>query len=178
MSATDTLTGDCVTSSDQRDDERLAALYNAHVVDVYRYVHRMCLDHAVAEDVTQDVFVALLRESDVDVSVGWLMRSARNRLIDIVRRESSYRDKVRVLTGGTRSSGGDEPGAVVESLSMSESLAKLRPEHRISLMLHYVDGCSVADLAQALGRSYKGAEGLLARARTALRTELELEAER
>ena len=40
-------------------------------------------------------------------------------------------------------------------------------------MLHYVEGWSVTDLADALDRSYKGAEGLLSRARAALRTELE-----
>jgi DNA-directed RNA polymerase specialized sigma24 family protein len=40
-------------------------------------------------------------------------------------------------------------------------------------MLHYVDDASVTELATALGRSYKGAEGLLSRARAALRTELE-----
>ncbi len=175
MGVTNTLTGACVTCSDQRDEEPVRALYDAHVRDVYRYVHHMCLDHSIAEDVTQDVFLALLGEDDVtQISVGWLIRSARNRLVDIVRREANYRDKIRVLTRGVDGMTGDEMGAVVENLRMREALANLRPEHRISLMLHYVDGCSVADLAQSLGRSYKGAEGLLSRARIALRAELEV----
>ncbi len=163
-----------MTCSDHRDDKHVLALYDAHVRDVYRYVHRMCLDHSMAEDVTQDVFVAALREANVVVSVGWLMRSARNRLIDIIRREANYRDKLLVLTRDLNDQAGDESGALIESLRMRNALADLRPDHRISLMLHYVDGCSVAELAQALGRSYRGAEGLLSRARAALRAELEV----
>ncbi|MGI9594559.1 MAG: RNA polymerase sigma factor [Acidimicrobiales bacterium] len=172
MAVTETATGGFVTCGESDDHERVTAMYDAHVRDVYRYVHRMCLDHAVAEDVTQDVFLALLGRSTAEISVGWLMRSARNRLIDIVRREANYRDKLRVLKPRSLESATDEMGTVIEDLRMREALENLRPDHRIVLMLHYVDGSSVAELADALGRSYKGAEGLLSRARAALRAEL------
>lgn len=176
MGVADIVTEGCVSIGDQRTDrwgdQQLEALYDAHVRDVYRYVHRMCLDHAVAEDVTQDVFIAAMRTPQADLTVGWLMRSARNRLIDIMRRDANHREKVRLLSR-SRAAERDDIGHAVESLRLREAMSRLRREHRICLMLHYVDGCSVGELATSLGRSYKGAEGLLSRARTALRTELE-----
>ncbi len=174
MSETETTSGGWVTVDERPDHERIIALYDAHVHEIYRYVHRLCLDRSVAEDVTQDVFVAALRDPSAEITVGWLMRSARNRMIDIVRREANYRDKVRALRRGADEYH-DDVGAVVEHLRMREALGRLRPEHRIVLMLHYVDGASISELATALGRSYKGAEGLMSRARSALKVELEKE---
>ncbi len=146
-------------------------LYDAHVDEVYRYVHRLCLDHALAEDVTQDVFLRAMGRDD-ELTVAWLLRSARNRLIDQVRREATYRDKLRILHPRPTDAS-DEMSGLIDDLRLREGLGRLRPDHRIVLMLHYVDGASVTELAAALGRSYKGAEGLLSRARAALRTELE-----
>ena len=154
------------------DHGHVLSLYDAHGAEVYRYVHRLCLDHAIAEDVTQDVFVTALREPDAVVSVGWLMRSARNRMIDVVRREATHRDKVRLLQRRADRST-EEPWSVVDDLTLRTALQRLRPEHRIVLLLHYVSGVSVAELADELGRTYKGAEGLLSRARAALRADLE-----
>ena len=161
-----------VATKENPDHEHLVALYDTCVHDVYRYVHRLCLDHSVAEDVTQDVFVAAMRNPTVDISPGWLIRSARNRLIDIGRRDANYRDKVRILRPVPKGHD-DDFGAVVEHLGVQDALARLRSEHRIVLMLHYVDDLPVAELATALGRSYKSIEGLLSRARAALRAELE-----
>ncbi len=162
-----------MTAGEGTDHERVLALYDTYASDVYRYVHRLCLDHSIAEDVTQDVFVAALSEPPANISVGWLMRAARNRMIDIVRRQANYREKMRILRRGLNDHAHDDAEAVVEHLRMHEALGRLRTGHRIVLMLHYGDDQSVADLAEALGRSYKGAEALLARARAALRAELE-----
>ena len=77
------------------------ALYDAHVTEVYQYVHRRCRDRAVAEDVTQDVFLSLIRTVDdpATVTIGWLMRTARNRLIDVMRRDARQADKLRLIRG-------------------------------------------------------------------------------
>ena len=39
-------------------------VYDAHVREVYRYVHQRCRDHALTEDITQETFVAAIREHD------------------------------------------------------------------------------------------------------------------
>ena len=150
-----------------------AALYERHAVEVYRYVHRRCRDQALAEDVTQDAFLAAIRtvEDPEAISVGWLIQVARNRLVDILRRQARYEGKL-VLAGAGQEPA-DEPAAVVGRMRMTAALDELVVEHRIVLMLHYVDGLTVPALAEEIGRTPKAAEALLTRARRALRRELE-----
>ena len=156
---------------DRRAD--FAALYEQHAIEVYRYVHRRCRDRALAEDVTQDAFLTAVRTVDdpAAISVGWLIQVARNRLLDILRRQARYEGKLRLA--GSRDEEVDDPAAVVGRLRMTEALETLRVEHRVVLMLHYVDELTVAALADELGRTPKAIEALLTRARRALRRELE-----
>ena len=151
----------------------LASLYEQHAVEVYRFVHRRCRDQALAEDVTQDTFLAAVRTVDdpASITVGWLIQVARNRLVDVLRRQARYEGKLQLVGSSTESP--DEAGAVVGRLRMTAALEQLRVEHRIVLMLHYVDGLTVAALAEEVGRTPKAVEALLTRARRALRNELE-----
>ena len=96
---------------------------------------------------------------------------ARNRLLDILRRQARYEGKLRLVGHGDEEV--DGPGAVVGRLRMTEALEALRVEHRVVLMLHYIDDLTVAALAEELGRTPKAIEALLTRARRALRAELE-----
>lgn len=156
-----------------RPGDGFAALYEAHAVEVYRYVHRRCRDRALAEDVTQDAFLAAVRTVDdpSSITVAWLIRVARNRLLDLLRREARYESKLQLV--GARTDGPDRLDGVPDRLRMTAALEALRVEHRIALMLHYVDGLTVAALAAEMGRTPKGVEALLTRARRALRGELE-----
>lgn len=150
----------------------ITALYERHAVEVYRYVHRRCRDQALAEDVTQDAFLAAVRHLDgPEVTVGWLLRVARNRLVDVLRRQARYEGKLQLV--GTRTEVTDVQGEVADRLQMTAALEQLRLEHRIVLMLHYVDGLTVAALAAEVDRTPKAVEALLTRARRALRAELE-----
>ena len=129
----------------------LAALYERHAIEVYRYVHRRCRDAALAEDVTQDTFLAAVRTVDDpgEVTVGWLIRVARNRLLDVLRRQARYEGKLQLASG--RSEVADEPAAVVGRLRMTAALEELRVEHRIVLMLHYGRGARRRDGSDAEG---------------------------
>lgn len=149
------------------------AVYDEHVAEVYRFVHRRCRDRATAEDVTQDTFLTAVRtiEDPADVSIGWLIAVARNRLMDVLRRQSRYAGKLRVIGRGADQ---DDPGAgLAEQMLMREALAHLDVEHRLVLTLHYVDGLTIGALADELGRSPKAVEALVTRARRNLRRELE-----
>ncbi|MFV2039209.1 MAG: RNA polymerase sigma factor [Acidimicrobiales bacterium] len=149
------------------------ALYDEHVTEVYRFVHRLCCDRDTAEDVTQDAFLTAVRtvHDPADVSVGWLIRVARNRLLDVVRRQARYADKLRMVGRGTGEA--DQGIEVAERLRMQEALEHLHIDHRVVLTLHYVDGLTIVSLAEKLGRTPKAIEALVTRARRNLRRELE-----
>lgn len=151
----------------------LHELFEEHIDAVYRHVHRRCGDHGLAEDVVQDVFVTIAG-SDTDpntVTVAWLKTVARNRMIDVLRRRENYNKKLTVL--GASNTSLDLSDSLVDSQVLNDALDELLPIHRATLILHYVDGLTVSELGLSLGRTTKGAEGLITRARSALRAALE-----
>lgn len=161
------------TADPQARAAAFSSLYDAYVVEVYQYVHRRCRNIALAEDVTQDVFVTAVHtvEDPSTISIGWLLRVARNRLIDLMRRQTRYAGKLRLIKGGLDDRV-DVAGAWVDSVVIGEALEALSVDHRLVLTLHYLDGYTVPALAEELGRSVKAAERLVERALKNLRREL------
>ena len=77
------------------DEEALTALYRRRQQGIYRFALQMCGSQAVAEDVTQEVFMLLIREGQTfDPSRGslsaFLMGVARNHVLRRLRRERFY----------------------------------------------------------------------------------------
>ncbi len=149
----------------------IAGVYDAHVDEVYRFVHRRCRDHALAEDITQETFIAAIRSTDdpSSISISWLLTVARNRLFDVLKRQARYMDKLRLV--GTSETVG-HAAELVERLRVEEALNELSVDYRLVLTLHYIDGLTVSALAEHLGRSVKSVEGLVTRARRELRAQL------
>src|SRR5438874_1766810 len=71
--------------------EKLRALWDAHAKDVYAYLLRLTKNEADASDFLQDLFCRLARGPDVIERLsgdprGYLLRLARNSVVDHVRR--------------------------------------------------------------------------------------------
>lgn len=150
-----------------------ASLYDENIDEVYRFVHRRCLDHHLAEDLTHDTFLRAVRTaSDAsDLTIGWLLKVARNLLIDRIRRDDRFGEKLRLV--GAAEHATDDIGAAIERDHLAAALRNLSLDHRLVLTLHYLDGLTTGTLAEELGRSPKAVEGLMSRARRNLRRELE-----
>jgi len=76
-----------------RDRAALEALYDRYARRVYSLVLSIVRDQQAAEDITQELFIHLwqypyLDESERGAFVPWLLRSTRNRAIDVLRRHS------------------------------------------------------------------------------------------
>jgi RNA polymerase sigma-70 factor (ECF subfamily) len=141
--------------------------YRRVLPDVYGYLLRLCAgDRARAEDLTQDVFVALVEElrkgRDERADVRWLITVARSRFLDLARREQHRSKLALIQTDGWTA---DEPTGT----DVLDCLAELQPLHRAVLVMRYVDGLAVAEIAKLLGRRVPAANSLLARARAELR---------
>lgn len=77
------------------EEEALAALYRRRQGGVYRFALQMCGSRALAEDVTQEVFMVLIREGQTfDPARGslnaFLVGVARNLLLRRLQRERFY----------------------------------------------------------------------------------------
>ncbi|MGI9606541.1 MAG: RNA polymerase sigma factor [Acidimicrobiales bacterium] len=144
-----------------------AQVYDAHVETVYRYVHRRCQDHSLAEDVTQDTFMTAIRANDDPgaITIGWLITVARNRLFDVLRRQTRYEEKLRLVADNTAGTGEVD---IAERLRVESALAVLPMQYRLVLTLHYINGMTVRAIAEELDQSMKSVEGLVTRARREL----------
>src|SRR5436190_18562732 len=77
------------------DADAFETLYERRQVGVYRFALRMSGSESVAEDVTQDVFIALMRDGwQYDVTRGsvsaYLYGMARNRVLRRLERDRSF----------------------------------------------------------------------------------------
>jgi RNA polymerase sigma-70 factor, ECF subfamily len=148
------------------DADDFRAFYAAALPRVYGYLLRRCGSVAVAEDLTQETFLAavveLKKERRIDEPLAWVVGIARHKLVDHYRR--------------ARRPAGDALGAEEQMRAEEDSdgramsaLAAVPEDQRIALVLRHVDGLSVPEVATALGRSVEAAESLLARGRVGFR---------
>ena len=150
----------------------LLALYDRALPAVYGYLVRRCDSAATAEDLTAETFMAAVRAVHADagkqIEVGWLIGTARHKLIDHWRRLERQRSALTlVATPDHTPDPNDEP---ITTSNAYEVLGQLTAEHRAALTLRYIDGLPVGDVAAALDRSIHATESLLQRAKAAFRT--------
>ncbi|MBO0728308.1 MAG: RNA polymerase sigma factor [Acidimicrobiaceae bacterium] len=148
----------------------VVAIYRQALPEVYGYLVARCGNVAVAEDLTAETFMAAVtatqREEPPDVTVGWLIGVARHKLVDHWRR--SAREQRR-LSAVAEPESEDPWEQRLDADAVHAALRRLNGHQRGALTLRYLDGLSVADVAECLGRSVPATETLLMRAKAALR---------
>jgi RNA polymerase sigma-70 factor, ECF subfamily len=153
-------------------DDPVVAIFGEALPRVYGYLLPRCGSAALAEDLTAETFLAAVAASRqgglAEVNVGWLVGVARHKLVDHWRR----------LEREQRSLAAAEPERIevedpwedwFDAEAAHAALARLSVTQRAALSLRYLDGLSVADVAEHLGRSLHATETLLVRSRNALR---------
>jgi RNA polymerase sigma-70 factor (ECF subfamily) len=148
------------------------AIYPVALPQVYGYLLVRCRSVTVAEDLTAETFmaaVAAVKQRQVkDVSVGWLVGVARHKLVDHWRRMAREERGLSAIEQGQDAV--DDPWEdVLDVEAAHAALARLSVPKRLALTLRYLDGLSVPEVAEHLGRSVHATETLLVRARAALR---------
>jgi RNA polymerase sigma-70 factor (ECF subfamily) len=155
------------------------SVIDAHYRSVYRFLLFLGRDAHLAEDLTQEVFASAWRaigsfhgKSSIRT---WLHRIAYHAFVDAQRRSS--RDKTIFASFAGHDSGvAEDPlsGIVAdEHLSqMARALQDLDVEDRTVLLLHYADGLSYREMAQALGQPDGTLKWITSRALNELRKRL------
>jgi RNA polymerase sigma-70 factor (ECF subfamily) len=163
----------------RREKLAWAEVYDRYARDVYGFVYHLAGgDAALAEEVHQEVWLAVLEGIDrFDARRGrfrdWLMGIARHRV------SRHFRGLARVSHATVRSWGsgpdlaGLPPPEQLEDLERAEviraALICMIPEQRDALVAKYVEGRSIAEIAERMGKTAKAVESLLTRARERLR---------
>jgi RNA polymerase sigma factor (sigma-70 family) len=151
-----------------------AELVRRHVDFVYSAALRMARDAHLAEDVTQDVFVALAQNARKltgrPVLSGWLHRTAQNLAANAVR--SDVRRRVREQEAATmKELLSSTPDVSWEQIApqLDAALGELSDPDRDALLLRYFERKSAREMAHILGLSDGAAQKRVNRAVERLR---------
>jgi RNA polymerase sigma-70 factor (ECF subfamily) len=164
-------------SATRADEAELTSIYRERRGELFSFLVGMTRDADIAEDLLQDTFVRLVRESRAgrmpDEVRPWLYRTAANAAIDRGRRGAALgRLLPRLLSR-------DEPSRPESEVLRSErdaelhaALAHLASDRRAALLLA-ARGFSGHEVAELLGRTEGATRTLMCRARLELRGILE-----
>jgi RNA polymerase sigma factor (sigma-70 family) len=170
-----------VRAASRGDGDARSRLFDRYLDAVYEFVfYRVGRRPDVAEEVTQEVFARALTHMDrYDPTRGdfgqWLGGISRNAIRDLARRSRAPgaalgADPTPVLAG---LQGGRDPAAEAAARDGEEALLRalsaLPERYRDLLRWKYLEEQSVRDIARRKQTTEKAVEGMLGRARAALR---------
>jgi RNA polymerase sigma-70 factor (ECF subfamily) len=148
-----------LASASRGDESAFAELYDLTTARVFGLVRRVVRDPAQAEEVTQEVYLAVWRESaryepSRGSPIGWILTIAHRRAVDRVRASESARER------DTRFAVLDEGPAfdvVVETVTASldsvrvrRALAMLTDVQREAITLAYFGGYTYKEVSELL----------------------------
>ena len=164
-----------VRRAQQRDEVAFSRLYESYFDKIYRYVAFKIGDRTEAEDVTQQVFVKVLKAIATFRWQGlpfsaWLFRIAHNQVVDYLRKK--MKQTTVTLDRPLQDNSVDPQRAVEQKLEMervSSAAKRLTQAQQQVLSLRFAGELSVAEAAQVMGRSQGAVKALQHSAIKALR---------
>jgi RNA polymerase sigma-70 factor (ECF subfamily) len=162
------------------DPHAFDELYSRYSPRVFGYLFQRLNGNAEeAEDLTADVFTKVYEKIDGFQPQGaplsaWVFRIAHNRLIDSVRRRP--RQTQVTLEDAPEITSGPVFGVVEQHVALEQikaGLARLTNEQRQVIVLRFLEGKSLAETAQVVGRNEDAVKKLQARGLASLRRGIE-----
>ena len=152
------------------DRAAFGELYRIAVTPVYRYMAIRLNEVEEAEEITQEVFTAALRETDglraEDEAglLGWLFQIARHKLADHLRRR--YRRPTAPLDEADRVAAPAWPAD--DGAEVREALEQLTPDQRAVVVCKYILGYDNQRTADLVGKNSNAVNQLHHRALVSL----------
>ena len=164
------------------DADAYGMLYDRYVAVVFRYVLVRTGDRQLAEDITSETFMRGLRSigsftwQGRDIAA-WFLTIARNLVLDL-RKSARFRLEIATddLLEGRQAAGPTPEEAVLRRLRDERLLAAMRTltaDQAECVVLRFMEGLSLAECAEVLGRKENAVKQLQFRALRSLRRELE-----
>jgi RNA polymerase sigma-70 factor, ECF subfamily len=160
----------------QGASDAISELYECHRISIYRYFYYRTGDTQAADDLTSEVFLRMIRSlsgyqiKDVTFQA-WLFQIAHNLLNDHYRK-MSHRNHMQleenIMEGAVR----EDTRPLEHSLNnmtLQQALNLLSIEQRDVIVLRFIAGMPITEVAQTLDKSEDAIKGLQRRALTNLR---------
>ncbi|MBK8903194.1 MAG: sigma-70 family RNA polymerase sigma factor [Anaerolineaceae bacterium] len=142
--------------------EALTILYDRHHTRIFRYVRARIFDTHLAQDLVGEVFLKMVthladyRSIDVPFSA-WLYRIAHNHVVNHIGRKENQYQHVPLVMANEINSRNDNPARLVERQlaleEMQQALAKIDETQREVIILRFLLGHSLKEVAAMLDKS-------------------------
>ncbi|MGQ9490327.1 MAG: sigma-70 family RNA polymerase sigma factor [Anaerolineae bacterium] len=165
----------------QADPAALTALYDRYVNKIYSYVYHCVGSAELAEDITGQVFMRMLEAIKAGRPwqtsfFGWLYRIAHNLVIDHYR-ERSRASFVDIDEAAPVQAHEGDPFQSVETqmnkARLHAALALITEEQAQVITLRFLEGLSIAETAEIMGKTEGAIKALQYRAVLALKRVME-----
>lgn len=161
------------------DEAAFEALYLAHHAALWRFAYAQVRSAAVAEELVQEVFLALWRDRagwEVATSVrAWLYGAVRNQALKHLRHERVVARLADRVPGGGAGRAEAAPGdahADVEARELDQAIARalaaLPERRRLAMTLRWTHDLGAPEIARVLETTPEAVRVLLTRARQEL----------
>jgi len=142
-----------------RDERAVEALYERYSGPLYSLAYQVTGAERFAQDVVQEVFVALWRDAErFDPARGavapWLFSLARHKAIDLVRREANIRKRTADVDLEFEEAADDvdhEAWMRIRRDKVREAIEQLTPAQREALDLAFFKGLTHVEVSDELG---------------------------
>jgi RNA polymerase sigma-70 factor (ECF subfamily) len=161
-----------------RDRDAFGALYDRHVVRVYRHIYYMVGNAAEAEDLAAQAFLqaweAIHRYQIRGAPfVSWLLRIAHNLGVSHLRSKRDSSELPETLVDHSRHGNPEEVlRRQVEADRVRQAIMRLRDEQRQVIMLRFIEDLEYREVAEIVGKSVAAVRVIQHRALNALRKQM------
>ncbi len=165
------------------DLSALGALFDRYYAQIYRVAMAITRDNAVAEDIVQDAFLKLHRYANrIDTNLPllpWLYRVTVNLSYTWVSRQHRRRVSLEAVVDCLMSPTWLGPDQQAEAMEIHDqvrqAIRELNFNQRVVVVLHYLNGLSIEEIAEILKCPVGTVKSRLYYARENLRQRLETE---
>jgi len=132
-------------------------LYERHIERIYRHIFYRVSNQADAEDITQETFLKAWKSIDKYKNTGtpfvyWLLTIANNLAAD-----RHHRQQKLVISDGEKVGLVSDPEGLAEknynNNQVKAAILKLKGDKQKVILMHFIDGFSYREIAQALHKS-------------------------
>ena len=176
----DSTTGDeaLVRLAQQGDRDAFTGLYERYLPLVYKRV-RYAVPERDVEDVTQDIFMAVLRslrsfKGDALFST-WLRTLTKRRIADYYRRKNPSGYELDVDLGDADDligEGETSSSSLDDAIAIRKAMRVLPEDYQDIVLLRFAEGLQFNEIAQLRGQSLEATKSLFRRAIAALRRQM------
>ena len=155
-------------------------IYDKYIDKIYRFVYLKVNTQEIAEDLTSEAFlktwaVYQKKGKEIENIQAFLYKTARNLVVDYYRQKGkiSIVPPIDPLIIDPRCNLEEKAKLASDIEKVKESLSSLKEDYQNIIIWHYLEGLSVVEIAEMLGKTAPTTRVLLHRALKSLKEKVE-----